>query len=235
MIFTDLNFRDYYHQYAVFEADALTERLGNSLRISEDDCFVLCSSFVARTGELMFNVLSVGEGWENCERGLARKQMLGSYIPLELADAEVKLIRPSRKMIQKNLNWINHVESWAGEDLLETRRDKRLDDIRDNCYPDHVKVGVVSDRGIHEYEMRVLGFNGPFIEGRLIALKKNEGSLRDEELVRALPYMMDGEYRLLAVFVGDHLSQEQKKQFQDLVAEGNKIGFGFSLPEILRS
>ncbi|NCB32329.1 MAG: hypothetical protein EOM64_00360 [Erysipelotrichia bacterium] len=235
MIFTDLDFRDYYHCYAVFEADALTERLDGTVRIGIDDCFVLCSSYVAKNGQLTFNALSVGRSWEKCDRGLARKKMLGSYLPDELENINVRLIRPDERMIAKNQKWIEHMESLTDPDLMETRMDARLDNVRDNCWPDHVKVGILMENGIHEYEMRILRFNGPFVEGRLIDLKKNEGSLRDDELVRALPYMISGEYRLLAVFVGDHLTNEQKTRYQQLIAEGSKAGFGFSVPGSMRS
>ncbi len=234
MIFTDLDFRDYYHHYAVFEADALTERLADTVKIGIDDCFVLCSSYVADNGQLTFNALSVGRSWNSCTRGLSRKKMLGSYLPDELANIDVELIVPNEKMLNKNLNWLLENEH-TSYDIMETRMDVRLDNVRDNCWPDHVKVGILMENGIHEYEMRTLRFNGPFVEGRLIDLKKNEGTLREDELVRALPYMISGDYRLLAVFVGDHLTSEQRIRYQELIAEGSKAGFGFSLPGSMRS
>lgn len=220
MRFTDLNFRDYYHQYLVIEADGLTEKLKPSIPIGTQDCFVLCSSYIDRSGALTFNVLSVGSSWKSCRRGLCRQFMLGSYRPEELLDLQVQLIQPDLQMASKNTSWCRQAEQWTDGELMATRQERRLDEVRDNFYPDCVRVGLLANQQIREYDMRVAGFNGPFVEGRLIG--------HGQELVRALPYDAGGSIRLLGVFVGEHLSRSQKRQLADLIHRGNEAGFGFS-------
>ena len=46
MLFTDMNYRDYFHKFLVFEVDNLTDDLKDVLDINEDDCFILCSNYV---------------------------------------------------------------------------------------------------------------------------------------------------------------------------------------------
>ena len=40
MLFTDMNYRDYFHKFLVFEVDNLTDDLKDVLDINEDDCFI---------------------------------------------------------------------------------------------------------------------------------------------------------------------------------------------------
>lgn len=54
-----------------------------------------------------------------------------------------------------------------------------------------------------------------------------------DDLVRALPYYMDSS-RLVAVFVGEKLSKEARKQYNKMMKLGKEAIFGFSKP-ILRS
>ena len=75
----EYGFRDYYHSYMILEADSLTEQLKNVLPIRDEDCFVLCSCYVAENRRLTFNVLAVGDAADHCRRGLRRRAMLGLY------------------------------------------------------------------------------------------------------------------------------------------------------------
>ena len=76
---SDYFFTDYYHKYITIEADFLTEKLKKEIKVHEDDCYALCSSYLDEEGYLNFNVLSIGPSWAECTRGLKKKSMLGSF------------------------------------------------------------------------------------------------------------------------------------------------------------
>ena len=230
----EMSFRDYYHQYILLEADVLTEALNDTITVDEQDCFLLCSSFIADNGRLRFNVLSCGTAWDQCRKGLTRKKMLHIFEPDELKDLEARAIEPDEAMINKNEPFILKAEGNASRELLETRADELLDDVRNDFYPDVVKAGVLTQRGIREYDMKLQRFNGPFAEGILLADTGIQG-YRKDTLLRALPYQAGSKdhHRLLVVFAGP-LSREDRENMDLIIREGTALGFGFSR-HVLRS
>ena len=78
----DRDFREYYHQFLVLEADALTE----------PDCFILVTSAVNAEGYLRFGILSIGSSWDSCRKGIRRKQILAETAPEVLRDMECRTV-----------------------------------------------------------------------------------------------------------------------------------------------
>ena len=227
MLFRELKFREYYHQYFILEADDLTERCRDVIEVGEQDCYALCSSFIDETGALSVNVLAVGSSPEKCRRGLRRKAMLGIFAYEEVLNLPVQTVSPDLMMVKKNAAWIKDREAYAGDDLEQVRADSRIDSIRNRVYPDIVKVGVLAGRYIREYNMRTLQFSGPFLEGRLIVVGRKRDRLKNDELVRALPYVYSEGLRLLAVFTGNELSEDDRRAYTELMHQGSMGGFGF--------
>lgn len=227
MILSKLGFRDYFHNYLVLEADTLTDSLKDKIAVAEEDCYMLCSSYISRTGALLFNVLSIGSTWTNCRKGLEQEEMLSIFDPYILRNLRTKKIIPEEAMKQKNIPWIRKQEEDAGERLAETRENEMLDGVRNDFYPDIVRTGILTEAGIREYDMQVDGFNGPFVEGRLLEQTKIRG-FHQGQLLRALPYKAGKGFRLLCVFAGDPLSDEDEEAMERLSREGMASGFGFA-------
>lgn len=232
MKISELGFTEYYHQFIVFEADTLTEKLKEEISIGDKDCFVLCSNHIQENGELVFDVLSVGSSWETYRKGLRRKKMLGTYAVWEVFDLEMQLVEPDASMIKKFRPYQMEEEAWADSELWFTRYDDRLDMVRDIVYPDCVQAGLLTNRGIEEYAMEMTGFNGPFLEGELLEKPHPSLHLQPGDILRTLPYQLGDHYSLLAVFAGNHLSKEEEEAMKELIRSGDAEGFGFSFPTL---
>ena len=227
-------FTDYYQKYIVFEADDLTDYMKERIKVTEKDCYMLCSCFVDQeNGLLSFNVLSIGASFDKCTKGLKRKSMLAIFGADFVMDLECRIIEPTLEMIQKNKAFIENAEKDEDEDLMATRFDNRIDDVRDLYYPDIVSVGILEAPSIVELDMKIKRFHGPFLEGNLLDVPEDMKKVHTDDLVRALPYYMDSS-RLVAVFVGEKLSKEARKQYNKMMKLGKEAIFGFSKP-ILRS
>lgn len=226
MMLSELSFREYYHRYVVLEADALTELLKANICISEHDCFVLCSGYIGKNGILSFNVLAVGEDWDSCTKGLENPAMLGTYAPEQVGNLTAKKCSPCRAAREKNEKWIRRYEELTDHKLLETRAENRIDELRNVYYPDIVKAGIMTMKGIREYDMRIRNFNGPFLEGILIEDTPLK-NYRKGDLMRTLPYKAGSGCRLLVVFSGE-LSAKDEQSLDNLIRQGNAKGFGFS-------
>ena len=149
-------FTDYYHKYIVFEADDLTDYMKERIKVTEKDCYMLCSCFVDQeNGLLSFNVLSIGASFDKCTKGLKRKSMLAIFGADFVMDLECRIIEPTLEMIQKNKAFIENAEKDEDEDLMATRFDNRIDDVRDLYYPDIVSVGILEAPSIVELDMKI--------------------------------------------------------------------------------
>ena len=223
----EMGFRDYYHNYVVLEADALTEECSKAVSVKEQDCFLLCSSYINSAGSLRFNVLSIGQDWGQCRKGLHNAEMLGDFSPDQLAGMEARSVEPDDRMIEKNTAFLEENYRNVPERLMETRANSDIDEIRDDFFPDVVQAGFVEDTKIREYPMRLRRFDGPFAEGILLE-DAGPGRLAGT-LLRTLPYTegRSSQQRLLVVFSGI-LSEEDKKMYEHLKRRGEKAGFGFS-------
>ena len=129
MKLAEYGFTNYYHKYIIFEADDLTEYVKDRIRVTEKDCYMLCSSFIDETGLLSFNVLSIGSSYEKCTKGLKKEQMLAIFGADFVMELECKIIEPTLEMMQKNNFFIELMEENEDEDLMETRFDERLNEV----------------------------------------------------------------------------------------------------------
>ena len=223
----EMGFRDYYHNYVVLEADALTEECKKTISVKEQDCFLLCSSYINSSGHLRFNVLSIGHGWNHCRKGLCHEEMLGDFSPEQLAGMEARSVEPDERMIEKNSAFLKENYRNVSKNLMETRQNADIDAIRDDFFPDVVQAGFIEDSSIREYPMRLCRFDGPFAEGILL---EDAGPKRLKGTVlRTLPYAEGNsrQQRLLVVFSG-MLSEEDRKMYEHLKQKGSLAGFGFS-------
>lgn len=227
MYIEELYFTEYYHQYVVIEADTLTDRLRDVIEIDEDDCFVLCSTHINQDGFLQFHVLSVGNDWEHCQKGLRRKDILGIFDPDEIMDCEVRLLQPTLQMTKKNKAWLEKNEPEVDVELELTRNDGRLDEVRNYFYPDIVQVGILKGSHIKEYNMKLIQFNGPFVEGRFLAIPEDEKTIEENDLCRALPYLIGDQIHLLAIFTGNQLSVEDENAMKEIIKRSREFGLGF--------
>jgi hypothetical protein len=225
----DMGFREYYHNYVVVEADALTEECSSNVSVKERDCFLLCSSYINAQGQLRFNVLSIGQEWQECDKGLGDSEMLGEFSPERLAALEARNIIPTMRMIEKNRAFLKKNYAGVSRNLMETRENRILDKIRDDFEPDIVKVGFVCEEGIQEYGMKLCRFDGPFAEG---VLMEDAEAYPAGTFLRALPYPFGngGEQRLLVVFAGP-LSEEDRIMYKRIRKLGERAGISLSAKE----
>ncbi len=229
MKLAEYGFTNYYHKYIIFEADDLTEYVKDKIKVTEKDCYMLCSCFIDEGGLLSFNVLAIGSSYEKCTKGLKKEKMLAIFGPDYVMDLECRIIEPTLEMMQKNNSFIELMEENEDIDLMETRFDERLNEIRDLYFPDVVCVDIIAGHALVDLEMKIKRINGPFLEGNLINVPENIKDVQTDDLVRALPYYIDSP-RLIGVFVGDKLSKNAQKEYKRLMKLGREAIFGFSKP-----
>lgn len=226
MLLKELEFREYYHQYVVIEGGDFAADLTGVEPVLKGERFMLCSSFIDGKGLLQFNVLSMGDVWDHCYSGLFRRTMLGIFDPSVLRNQRAKCIRPNARMEVKNQYFLERAERNASVPLKRTREEKRLDNLRDDFYPDIVLAGVLEADGICEYPMYLHSFDGPFAVGELLE-SSSCGTYIKGEVLYTMPYALAGGIRLLTVFHGS-LSEAQKQDERSLAAKAEEIGYGFS-------
>ncbi len=217
MLIKDMCFSEYYGGYLVIEADELTALLDPAFGIHDDDCYALCSCYVETDGMVKFNVLSLGNSWDGPMRGLDDKNMLGFYTMQQVEDKEARLLDPDDEMIEKNQPFFDATEENVDDDILKTRHDGRLDDLRDYDYPDKVLAGLFNGRYIREFPLEIKGVRGPFLSGKI------EG-----EPMLALPYIYDKQVHLLAIPVGAQLSEEERQEIDRMIKEMESHGLTFN-------
>ena len=221
-------FTEYYHKYVVFEADDLTDLLKEEIRVSDRDCYALCSSYIAPDGFLEFNVLAIGNDWDSCTKGLRFNKMLGIFTADQVCEKEMRVIEPSMRMIEKNFRFLLEKDAEVDEDLLQVRLDARLDPVRDLFYPDHVLTGLIKGPFYREYEMRVTGIKGPFLAGFLNEEPQEEIDVHEDDPLWALPCYIGTEFRLLALFAGERMSKEEKEIMDQILQVSDRYGIDFN-------
>ena len=228
MVVGEFAFTDFYHQFMVIEADDLTERCKDIVDVKEDDCFALVSSYIAKDGLLEFNVLGIGNKWDDCHKGLDDNRMLGIFSIDEVVDKEAIMVDPTYRLIEKNADWVEATDSQFDEDIVKTRFDARLDHLRDIFYPDVVLAGIVINHMILEYDIRITGIRGPFLMGTIEEEPHQGLGIHIDDPVWALPYAIGDECRLFAMFAGEDLSEDEKKALDKIVKEMTKVGITFN-------
>lgn len=224
----EVHFTDIHQKYLTIEVDELTEELKNKIDVHDDDCYALCSSYCADDGMLMFNVLSIGNSWETCLRGMDNPEMLGFFSMEQVFDCETRIAKETVDMVKKNASWLEKVEHNIDEDIRRLRQDERLDDLRDPVYPDRVVAGVMHEGSIYELQINLTGIQGPFVVGELDDEPDMEIGLHFADNVWAIPYFADGIHRLIILFGGPSLSKEESEVLEQIVAETEKLGFDFT-------
>ncbi len=225
---SELQFREYYHRYMILEADVLTDKLKDTIPVKEEDCYVLVTAYAKQAEKVSFPVLALGSSFDHCRRGLRRNAMLGEYSIDEVINLECRMIEPDLRMREKAERWLAAQESEIEEDILTARLDHRLDDVRDPYRPDIVRVGILTTGGLRTYRMEIQMFDGPFIVGKMVDKPHPNLGIHYGDVMRAIPYYMNGQNRLLMLFYGDHLSEEQQKVLDEIKEKGNDVGLGFS-------
>lgn len=228
----EMYFTDWYHQFITIEADDLTEQLKDEIKVNEDDCYALCCSYCNQDGLVCFNVLAIGNTWETCTRGLRYKRMLGTFTIDQVADKEARVCEPDYQMAKKNAEFILMMDEDVDEDILETRKDPRLDEVRDIYYPDLVMTGLIQDASITDYLMRITGVDGPFLKGVLVQEPEKEIGVHEGDPVYALLYEANGMTRLFGIFAGSNLDEDAIEAKDKIIQETSKLGldyYGFSM------
>lgn len=228
MLVGEYNFTDYYHKYVTIEVDELTANLHSHIKVNDKDCYALCSSYCDDEGYLKFNVLSIGESWEHCTRGLKSKKMLGEFGIEDVMYKTMRIAQADYLMVKKNQAFLEKQDENVDDEVLKLREDPRLDDLRDSYYPDIIYVGMIYDLSMHEYAMKMTGIRGPFLVGTLLEEPAKNIGVHEGEPLYALPYMGEDEIRLFVLFGGKHLDDEQKDAMNQIMKETDKYGFDFN-------
>lgn len=228
MLVGEYRFTDYYHKYVTIEADELTAALKGPIKVNDKDCYALCSSYCDEEGYLKFNVLSIGESWEKCTRGLKNKQMLGEFGMEDVIDKTMRVAQADYLMVKKNQAFLEEKDENVDVEILKFREDARLDDLRDAYYPDVVYVSMIYDLTMHEYALKMKSIQGPFLVGELLEEPAHDIGVHEGDPIYALPHMVEDGMGLFALFGGKHLNSEQKEIMNRIVKETDEIGFDFN-------
>lgn len=216
-------FNDLYHKYFVIQADDLTAEC-RYIKTKEDDCYILASMWTDHQGTEWFNVLSLGNAWDNCTRGLGRKNMLGQFGLGDVFDMEAKIITPDEKMIRKNEPYQKKAEEDVSEQLKVLRADNRLDHLRSPGYPDILQADFLEGNTLVPADICATGIDGPFLYG---VMAEEAGGHGVYEKVKCLPYLYQGEFRLLALSAGEE-DEKTKKELARLKELYARMGLSFS-------
>lgn len=218
MFYMDMNYRDYFHRYLVFEVDNLTDELKDKVDINEDDCFILCTNYVDNDGHLMFAVLGVGNSIDNCYKGLELDEELKVYSSFDLAYYDATLVNPNFRMIVKGNQIIEKYES-SNEELDEIRNETSLDFVRNPFFPDNLIVKYNSGTIENDFDIKITKIGDYIIEGVVEASELNE---LNGGIVKAISYSNMGERRLITVVANDDISDEDMKILDDFLIELSK-------------
>ena len=227
---SEYRFTEYYHQYITIEADDLTELCKPQVEVTEEDCYALCSSWIDAFGTLHFNVLAIGPNYETCTKGLDKNEMLADFTIEQVAQCEARVAIKSYAMEEKNEPFLEEKDRGVNEDVLTSRGDGRLDDIRDVYYPDIVTFVEVDDRHVTDYQtMRIVGFRGPFLVGNRL-LPDEEGELDDSNIyVYTVPCTLDtGDFCLAMICDTDKISSKDKEHLEHLIKDAEQKGLDFT-------
>ena len=224
----ELAFHEYYHKYLILEADMLTEKLKDAVSVKEDDCFALVTAYVHVSGELRFPVLSLGNAYDHCTKGLRRRTVLGEYTYDEVSELPCRIITPDLRVRAKGEAFLAAAECDLSEDLKLTRYDVRLDGIRTDGYPDLLRFGILTNRGIHVSRMNISGYEGLLITGTLAAEPEAEIGIHAGDRVWTMPFFVGEQYRLLMVLAGNELTDEQLAALNEIKEKGNVTGLGLA-------
>lgn len=221
----DLPFHQYYHAFLIIEADDLTERFRDVIDVHEDDCYVLASSYCDEAGAVLFNVLAIGNDWDQCKRGLRRKAMLGILDMDDVYDRECQIVKePSAAMITKNARFLKDQENNVDPDVLCLRKDERLDPLRAPGFADIVEADFLNNDELIPVDICCTGTEGPFLSGVLLDEVSHHKAY---EPLKCLPYMLNQDFRLLIVQVGSHPSAAEKARMEKIRQYYEKAGVSF--------
>ncbi len=218
MLFTDMNYRDYFHKFLVFEVDNLTDDLKDVLDINEDDCFILCSNYVDDSGLLMFAVLSVGNSVDNCKKGLDLDNALGIYSGFDLALFDAEVIEPDFRMISKAYG-ISKIYEHTNDELDEIRNETSLDFVRNPFFPDNLLIRYNTESFDNDFDIKITKIGDYIIEG---VVEDNDLGDLNGGIVKAIPYSNMGERRLITVVANENITDEEMKILDDFLIELSK-------------
>lgn len=209
-------FNEIYRKFVTIEADDLTEQLKDSIKVTDSDCYALCTPFVQNDGLLAFAVLSIGRSWEHCRKGIRQKAMLGFFTIDDVTGMECRVAVPDVEMVNKLLYF--EAGRADNDEMEELRRNESLDSLRDFCYPDVVRINVRKDNETDRVAyMEYTGTNDPFILGKLL-------DDEDENLVWTLPYVNEqGEFSLIGVFSAKNLNAEQRSLVHSVIEKSASL------------
>lgn len=218
-------FHTYYHQFIVIEADDLTERLKGQIDVTEDDCYALCSAYCDEEGSVLFNVLSIGDDWKHCTKGLRRKHMLGAYAMAEVYDRQMRPVeRPTALMLKKNSAFLKDAEKNVDPDVLCLRKDERLDPLRLPGYADILVADFLKEDELTPVEICATGIEGPFLTGVMAVDTAHHAMF---EPLKCLPYMLQNEFRLLIVQAGKNPTRQDQERIEKIRAYYESAGVNF--------
>ncbi len=218
MFYMDMNYRDYFHKYLVFEVDNLTDELKDIVDVNDDDCFMLCSNYVNNEGQLMFAVLGVGNSLDNCNKGLDIDDELKVYSSFDLAYYDATIINPNFRMMVKGNMVIDKYENTSIEQE-EIRNETSLDFVRNPFFPDNLIVKYNTEDLNNDFDIKVTKIGDYIIEGVVEASELNE---LNGGIVKAISYSNMGERRLITVVANDDISDEDMKILDDFLIELSK-------------
>ena len=77
--------------------------------------------------------------------------------------------------------------------------------------------------------MKTTGANGPFVEGNFAFVPTHSKDVKENEHAYALPIYVNGSYHLLALFVGNQLTEEDEQRMKEMIQEGIETELGISI------
>ncbi len=205
----ECGFTKIYRKYQLFEVDELTDRC-QGVEVTNDDCYMLTTTFIDDVGYLKFVVLAIGSSSDAsmCTKGLSIDSPLAIIDSEEMVDypfefVDVVSVEVLRKAYKVTLPYKSTLE------LEEVRKIDVLDDSRNLFYPDFVTVSFLEkDNRIASYSVRVQELSARFIEGVLAEKPRKDIGFKMDELVQILPVHVYGTTQLVATSMIKTINKE---------------------------
>ena len=163
MKFTEMNFREYYHQILAFEVDDLTDQFKEQVDVDYEDCFMACGNYVDERGNLKFYVLGIGPAFDDCHK-ICPQGVFREYFGDELSEYECKVVSMDDE-VEVFSQIYQDARETGPSDLLETREIEMIDNLRHPFLPDYVSCVIYKDRKFEEKFVALVRTDHVFLEG----------------------------------------------------------------------
>lgn len=189
---------EYLERYLVFETDFLTDDVKDVVNVELDDCYMLVYGFCGKNGRFKFIVLAIGNGIDNCVKGLDNPLPLKQYDVKDLLPFEYVEVNPSAMAKAKCEKYIGLQDPLSLDDTLRiARRMPMFDGFRNVDYPDVIKAELIDNKEAKEVLVRISDTKEfGIVNGHIVETLTD----KDGKEVKLFPSLFDNEPCIIAMY-----------------------------------